>query len=73
MAKALTGKIIQQTIEGRGCPCLLCTGEAPQKGKKLKFTADNGATYEGKITDVIDAGGELLIEFSEGLTPVKRA
>lgn len=73
MSNMLTGQIIQQTIEGRGYPCLLCTGEAPQKGKKLKFTADNGTTYEGKITDVMDAGGELLIEFSEGLTPVKRA
>lgn len=49
---------------------LIYTGTAPQIGQMIRFTLDNGVTYEGTVKDFTDAGGEILAEFSDGPRPV---
>lgn len=49
---------------------LVYTGTAPETGRVLTFTLDNGVTYQGTVKDFTDAAGEILAEFSDGPRPV---
>lgn len=44
---------------------------APNKGSNMTIDPGNGVIYQGKVTDVVTADGESMVEFAEGLKPVK--
>ncbi|WP_232272197.1 hypothetical protein [Thiosulfatihalobacter marinus] len=53
-----------------GHPYALFKGQAPAIGKKMVFTMPNGVTYEGTVEAAVEADGEVLVEFKDGLKPV---
>ena len=53
-------------------PAILYRGGAPKKGSVIKFTLSNGVTYSGKVADANEAEGEVLVEFTNGILPVKK-
>ncbi len=55
---------------GRSEPAARFKGNAPEKGKTIRFTLSNGVTYSGTVADATDADGEVLVEFKDGLTPI---
>ena len=53
-------------------PAMICNGDVPEKGDVLQFSMSNGVTYSGTVADATEAGGEVLVEFTSGLVPVKK-
>lgn len=51
-------------------PVAIYRGTAPEKGKVIRITLDNGLTYSGKVADVTEADGEVMVEFKDGIAPV---
>ena len=53
-------------------PAMIYNGDVPEKGDVLHFAMPNGVTYSGTVADATEAGGEVLVEFTSGLVPVKK-
>ena len=50
-------------------PAMIYRGTAPEVGAVMQFAMPNGVTYSGTVAGAIEAGGEVLVEFKNGLTP----
>ncbi|MBO29081.1 MAG: hypothetical protein CML61_10070 [Rhodobacteraceae bacterium] len=72
-SNTITGGKLATVGPGTGVshPALLYSGEAPQKGASIKFILDNGVEYEGTVADATASDGNVLVEFKDGITPVK--
>lgn len=70
--EVLTGvRLVPMTRGDRTMPALIYAAkEAPIKGDKINVKLDNGFTYTGTVHDATFADCEVLVEFSDGLTPV---
>jgi len=53
-------------------PAMIYTGKTPKAGDVMQFTMSNGVTYSGTVADATEADGEVLVEFTSGLVPVKK-
>ena len=51
-------------------PAMIYNGDVPEKGDVLQFAMSNGVTYSGTVADATEAGGEVLVEFTNGILPV---
>ena len=71
--KPITGAriVTMQTPTGT-TPAMFCIGDVPEKGDVLHFAMSNGVTYSGTVADATEASGEVLVEFTSGLVPVKK-
>lgn len=69
---AYKGRLISQKVGHRSFPVLLGTGTAPEKGDLVTLDVGSKVLYTGKVSDVTKTGNEFLIEFDEGLSPVKK-
>ena len=69
----ITGAIIvtMQTPTGT-TPAMLYKGDVPEKGDVMQFAMPNGVTYSGTVADATEAGGEVLVEFTNGILPIKK-
>lgn len=50
-------------------PAIVFAGDIPVKGEKIGVVLKNGITYTGTVFDATEADGEVLVEFTDGLTP----
>lgn len=66
------GKIVPMTVGDKTAPALLFNGDAPDVGSKITMTLENGVTYRATVADVVEAGGEVMVEFKDGLSPVQK-
>ena len=72
-AGPITGACIVTTPTPTGTtPAMIYNGEAPEKGDVMQFLMPNGITYSGTVADSTEADGEVLVEFTSGLVPVKK-
>jgi len=55
----------------RNIPAVTFVGDPPEIGSVVAVTLKNGVTYTGTVYDTVFAGGETLVEFTDGLTPSK--
>jgi len=70
--KPITGaRIVTMPTPTGTTPAMICNGDVPEKGDVLQFAMSNGVTYSGTVADATEAGGEVLVEFTDGLTPSK--
>jgi len=53
-------------------PAMIYKGDVPEKGAVMQFLMPNGVTYSGTVADVTEADGEVLVEFTDGILPVKK-
>ena len=69
----ITGALIvtMQTPTGT-TPAMLYNGDVPEKGAVMQFAMPNGIIYSGTVADATEAGGEVLVEFTNGILPVKK-
>jgi len=51
-------------------PAMIYNGDVPENGDVLHFAMPNGVTYSGTVADATEAGGEVLVEFTNGILPV---
>ena len=71
-AGPITGaRIVTMPTPTGTTPAMICNGDVPEKGDVLQFAMSNGVTYSGTVADATEAGGETLVEFTDGLTPSK--
>ena len=69
--KTITGaRIVTMPTPTGTTPAMICNGDV------LQFAMSNGVTYSGTVADAneadaTEAGGETLVEFTDGLTPSK--
>ena len=64
--KPITGaRIVTMPTPTGTTPAMICNGDV------LQFAMSNGVTYSGTVADATEAGGETLVEFTDGLTPSK--
>ena len=65
--KPITGaRIVTMPTPTGTTPAMICNGDV------LQFAMSNGVTYSGTVADATEAGGEVLVEFTSGLVPVKK-
>ena len=70
---AITGaKIVTMPTKTGSTPAMLYKGDVPEKGAVMQFLMPNGVTYSGTVADVTEADGEVLVEFTDGILPVKK-
>ena len=75
--KPITGaRIFTMPTPTGTTPAMIYNGDVPEKGDVLQFAMSNGVTYSGTVADATEAdateaGGETLVEFTDGLTPSK--
>jgi hypothetical protein len=55
---------------GHSPPCISYDGDAPSKGERVEFVLENGILYAGVVAKVHTAGGNVMIEFVDGILPV---
>jgi len=69
----ITGALIvtMQTPTGT-TPAMLYKGDVPEKGAVMQFAMPNGIIYSGTVADATEAGGEVLVEFTNGILPIKK-
>jgi len=53
-------------------PAMIYKGKAPEVGAVMQFAMPNGVTYSGTVADATEADGEVLVEFTNGILPVKK-
>ena len=71
--KPITGaRIVTMPTQTGTTPAMIYNGDVPEKGDVLQFAMANGVTYSGTVADATGAGGEVLVEFTSGLVPVKK-
>ena len=69
----ITGALIVTMPTPTGTtPAMLYKGDVPEKGDVMQFAMPNGVTYSGTVADATEAGGEVLVEFTNGILPVKK-
>ena len=71
--KPITGaRIVTMPTPTGTTPAMIYTGKTPKAGDVMQFTMSNGVTYSGTVVDATEADGEVLVEFTSGLVPVKK-
>lgn len=50
-------------------PGLVFDGDKPAVGATLEFDPGNGVTYTGVVAAVVEADGNNLVEFKDGIAP----
>ena len=71
--KPITGaRIVTMPTPTGTTPAMIYNGDVPEKGDVLQFAMSNGVTYSGTVADATEAGGEVLVEFTNGILPVKK-
>lgn len=63
--------VTMQTPTG-STPAVAYRGTIPKVGEVIQFTLANGVTYSGTVADAVEADGEVLIEFTNGILPVTK-
>ena len=72
-AGPITGaRIVTMPTPTGTTPAMIYNGDVPEKGDVLQFAMSNDVTYSGTVADATEAGGEVLVEFTSGLVPVKK-
>lgn len=67
---SLTGvKLTSMKVGNEMKPHARYAGPAPRRGSRISFTLDDGVTYSGKVLDVTDLDGDVLVEFDGPLEP----
>ena len=70
---AITGaKIVTMPTKTGSTPAMIYKGDVPEKGAVMQFLMPNGVTYSGTVVDATEADGEVLVEFTDGILPVKK-
>jgi len=71
--KVITGaRIVTMPTPTGTTPAMIYKGDLPEKGAVMQFAMSNGVTYSGTVAGATEAGGEVLVEFTSGLVPVKK-
>jgi len=71
--KPITGaRIVTMPTKTGTTPAMIYKGKTPKAGDVLQFTMSNGVTYSGTVADATEADGEVLVEFTNGILPVKK-
>jgi len=71
--KPITGaRIVTMPTPTGTTPAMIYNGDVPEKGDVMQFAMSNGVTYSGTVADATEAGGEVLVEFTNGILPVKK-
>ena len=69
-AGPITGaRIVTMPTPTGTTPAMIYNGEAPEKGAVMQFLMPNGVTYSGTVAGATEADGEVLVEFTNGITP----
>ena len=60
-----------ETMRANGMtkPTLVFEGDMPGPGDGLEFTLDNGVTYTGAVSEAIEADGQVVVSFADGISP----
>ena len=70
-AGPITGaRIVTMPTPTGTTPAMIYNGDVPEKGVVMQFAMSNGVTYSGTVADATEAGGEVLVEFTNGILPV---
>jgi len=70
-AGPITGaRIVTMPTPTGTTPAMIYNGDVPEKGDVLQFAMSNGVTYSGTVADATEAGGKVLVEFTNGILPV---
>jgi hypothetical protein len=70
--KPITGaRIVTMPTKTGTTPAMAYNGKTPKVGDVLQFAMSNGVTYSGTVADAIEADGEVLVEFTNGILPLK--
>ena len=71
--KPITGaRIVTMPTKTGTTPAMIYKGKTPKAGDVLQFAMSNGVTYSGTVVDATEEDGEVLVEFTSGLVPVKK-
>ena len=71
--KPITGaRIVTMPTPTGTTPAMLYNGKKPKAGDVMQFTMSNSVTYSGTVAEATEADGEVLVEFTSGLVPVKK-
>ena len=71
--KPITGaRIVTMPTPTGTTPAMIYTGKTPKAGDVMQFAMPNGVTYSGTVADAIESDGEVLVEFTNGILPVKK-
>ena len=71
--KPITGaRIVTMPTPTGTTPAMLYNGKKPKIGDVMQFTMSNGVTYSGTVAEATEADGEVLVEFTNGILPVKK-
>ena len=71
-AGPITGaRIVTMPTPTGTTPAMIYNGDVPEKGAVMQFAMSNGVTYSGTVADATDADGEVLVEFTDGILPMK--
>ena len=70
-ASDITGaQIVTINPKGSSVPALRFAGDAPEIGATITAKLDNGVSYTGTVAAVTEAGGFVVAELIDGLTPL---
>ena len=53
-------------------PAIIYNGDAPKAGDILSFILPNNVEYRGTVKEAVEAAGEVLVEFTDGIAPVTK-
>ena len=71
-AVPITGaRIVTMPTPTGTTPAMIYNGDVPEKGDVMQFAMPNGVTYSGTVADATEADGEVLVEFTNGIMPMK--
>ena len=71
--ETITGaRIVTMPTPTGTTPAIIYNGDAPEVGAVMQFAMPNGITYSGTVADATEADGEVLVEFTSGILPVKK-
>jgi hypothetical protein len=71
--KPITGaRIVTMPTKTGTTPAMIYKGKTPKAGDVLQFAMSNGVTYSGTVANATEDDGEVLVEFTSGLVPVKK-
>ena len=64
-------RIVTMPTKTGSTPAMIYKGEVPEKGDVMQFSMPNGVTYSGTVAESTEADGEVLVEFTNGILPIK--
>ena len=71
-AGPITGaRIVTMPTKTGTTPAMIYNGDVPEKGAVTQFAMPNGVIYSGTVADATEADGEVLVEFTNGILPMK--